>query len=184
MTVLGFLISADDNESSMLDGADVARCGTCSRVLEKPAINEGYRPPRDGLGDASYTYDGYLIVSSVLAGELEAHGASVVAIPSAPGYSTVNPIERVAFDAERRKTRFEEFCNECRRYFSIVGAIPAFLAGASAALPDRVVGTDIEFGSGDEQRPLLIVGPALGESLSSRGLSGLHLRSLDERAFR
>jgi len=95
----------------------------------------------------------------------------------------VNPIERIAFDAERRKTRFEEFCDECHRYFSVVGAIPVFLVGQAAPLPEHVVGTDLEFGSGDAQRPLVIVGPGLGESLASRGLSGLHLRPLDEQAF-
>lgn len=45
-------------------------------------------------------------------------------------------------------------------------------------LPDRLVRTDVEFGSGDEKTPLLLVGVRLGQELRAARLKGLELEEV------
>lgn len=183
MSTIGFLMTAVDNGTRMLNESDLTRCGTCFRVIERPAVVGSYVPPTD-LGEAaSYTNDGYLICESAVAEILEEYGAAVTELPATKGkYFAVDPGKRVEFDIERRRTRFEGLCKECGRYFDVIGATPIFLL-QQAGLPDEIVGTDVEFGSGDEQHPLLLVGPRLGQLLISKKVSGLQLLPLNEEAL-
>jgi hypothetical protein len=66
--------------------------------------------------------------------------------------------------------------NECSQYHDIAGATPAFLR--SAPPHNELRGTDIEFGSGDEQHPLLVVGSTLAQELLAADLSGLDLHPI------
>jgi hypothetical protein len=51
---------------------------------------------------------------------------------------------------------------------------PVFLK--SEPPPDELRGTDVEFGSGDEQHPLLVLGTTLADELKGASLRGMHLR--------
>jgi hypothetical protein len=128
--------------------------------------------------DASYTYDGYLIVSRRFRAIAETPGALFIDLPSCPGFYSLVIDNLVQFDAVRRKTTFEQPCAECGRFFVVAGAKPAFLM-ISSALDDALYRTDLEFGTGDEQHPLVVMGPGLAERLREANLAGVDLQPVE-----
>jgi hypothetical protein len=177
LLVDAFILSAPDNDSYMLAGAPEAlRCGSCGRSLDSEWVDPSFRLSERGC-DASYTYDGYLIVSARFREVVADRGARYVDIPAEPSCSVLIPVERVRFDAIRRRTTFENFCEACGRYHDVAGATPAFLR--SVPPPDGLRATDLEFGSGDEQHPLLIVGARLADELREAQLQGVELKRVE-----
>jgi hypothetical protein len=177
--VFGFRISGPDNDSYMLvDAPDAPRCPTCGFALDHTWINPQFRLSVKRW-DVSATYDGYMIVSQRFRDALGDRGAVYGDLPAEPSFFTLHAEEQVAFDAERRRTRFTRFCEECRRFTQIAGATPVFLKN-EARLPDELRRTDIVFGSNDGQHPLLLVGPGLAADLRRADLAGLDLLTIDD----
>ena len=85
----------------------------------------------------------------------------------------------LSFDAERRRTSRTEFCAACRRFTEVAGATPALLVDPPVPLPDEFMRTDIEFGSGDELHPLVIVGNEVAAAMRRAKLRGLKLEPVD-----
>ena len=67
------------------------------------------------------------------------------------------------------KRGFGGFCDGCRCFTEVAGATPAFLVDPPVPLPDEILRTDIEFGTGDELRPLIVVGTGVAEALHQDG---------------
>lgn len=171
---IGFLLDGPDNDSYMLGGpGSPPVCGTCGLVSDRAWIDPGFQL-RDKRFDVSATYDGYLIVSERFREIADGPGARFIALPSATGFYSLIVDNAVPFDAARRKTRFEQLCAECGRYFVVAGATPAFLKVDSLAA-DQLYRTDVEFGTGNEQHPLIAVGTAMGDRLRAARLAGLDL---------
>jgi len=170
---LAFVLSGPDNDSYMLDGVEVWRCGTCGLPMDREVANPTF-VLRDRRWDLSYTYDGYCIVSERFHAALGDQDAIYRALPSEPDFFVLSSDRFVDFDAERRGTRFEDRCDECGRYRSVAGATPAFLTDP-VPLASNLARTNVEFGTGDEQRPLLLVGTEAAARLRADGLAGLSL---------
>jgi hypothetical protein len=173
-----FVLSAPDNDSSMLTNLPTSsRCRTCGRSLDPEWIDPLFLVAAREW-DVGYTYDGYCIVSQTFRDALRERGARYIALPSEPSFFVLVPTERIPFDAARRRTAFDNLCADCGRYHDIAGARPVFLK--SEPPPDELRGTDVEFGSGDEQHPLLVLGARLAEELHGAGLRGLQLRQASD----
>jgi hypothetical protein len=82
----------------------------------------------------------------------------------------------LAFDAERRGTRFLSPCPACGAFYDVVGATPAFLRGVREPIERGFFRSDLVFGSGPEQRPLLFVGIRTAEALNEKRFEGYMLR--------
>jgi hypothetical protein len=173
-TPVGFVLSAPDNGSFMLRGdAPHPACPTCGLATAREWVDPAFR--LTGLRrDASYTYDGYFVVSDRFVAVVGQRAATFVDLPAEPGFFAVVPQVAVEFDSERRGTRFEDLCSACGRHGSVAGATPAFLLLAEP-LPDAIARTDVEFGSGDERHPLLLVSPDLASRLVAAALTGVEL---------
>ena len=168
-----YVLSAPDNDSHMLTHApESMRCGSCGRSLDPRWVDPAFRL-RQTAWDASFTYDGYLIVSEKFREVVGDRGAYYLDLPSEPSFFVLRPAATVRFDAVRRRTTFENFCRACDRYHDVTGATPAFLR--SAPPPDELRGTDVEFGNGDEQHPLVIVGREVADELQTSRLNGVEL---------
>lgn len=162
----------------LVDAPDAPRCSTCGFALDHTWINPHFTLSVKRW-DVSATYDGYMIVSQRFRDALGDRGAVYGDLPAEPSFFTLRAEEQVAFDAERRRTRFTHFCDECQRFTQIAGATPVFLK-EEARLPDELRRTDIVFGSNDGQHPLLLVGPGLGADLRRADLAGLDLLTIDD----
>ena len=170
----GYLLSAPDNDSFMLRGPTPhPTCDACGLLTDREWIEPRFQLSRRDL-DLSFTYDGYLIASRRFADFASERGARCVSLPSEPGYRALLADHVLAFDAARRRTRFENRCESCGRYRDVAGATPVLLVG-DAAVPEAFARTDIKFGSGDEQHPLILVGPRLGAELRAGPWRGLDL---------
>jgi hypothetical protein len=127
----------------------------------------------------SFTYDGRLIVSDNFRSACKPfEGAVFCPLPALPGWHLLLATNVVAFDVVRRRTRFEPTCGSCRVPTAVAGAFPAFLIG-SPVLSDAIFRTDVEFGSGDEMSPLLLVGTGVAEALRHQRLRGLELEPIE-----
>jgi hypothetical protein len=173
--IVGFALSVPDNDSYMLaGGGPPSACSTCGLINDRTWVDPGFELQKAQF-DASYTYDGYLIVSERFRSVTDGPGAHFVALPSSPGFYSLVVDNRVPFDAARRKTVFEQPCDECGRFFVVAGATPVFLK-VRFRLADELYRTDVEFGTGNEQHPLIVMGPGLASRLREENLAGVDLR--------
>jgi hypothetical protein len=164
---------------------DVHRCETCGELTQK------WKEPLSGLVirkrkyDISITYDGVVVVSQRFKCVFEAAcllGLQFRVLPDDAVFYTIHAARVVAFDAERRKTRFIKQCPQCGRFESVVGATPVYLKPGDQIDPREFVRTDLEFGSQDEKHPLLLCGNDAAQSLSRAKLRGLDLIPVEQTA--
>ena len=186
--IIGYQLSALDDDSAML-GPDtyrpsprrgfhdwrygsngvphVATCPSCGRKTDPNYVSPTYRV-RKRRRDATATYDGYTLVSARFKADCEREGwggIEFVRLPADDQFFWLRPNRIVEFDAVRRETRFEESCDTCHAYYSVVGATPVYLRDIREPLAEGFYRTDLEFASGPEQHPLIIVGPRTGEQI-------------------
>lgn len=161
----------------------VRRCEACGELLAK------WEEPLVGLVvkkrkyDISVTYDGVVVVSGRFKVAYEQNGLSGLVfrqLPDDPAFFSVQATRVVAFDADRRKTRFTKPCSVCGRFESVIGASPVFLKAGNEIGEREFVRTDLEFAGGDEKHPLLLCGEAAAKSLCSTKLEGLDLIPIEK----
>jgi hypothetical protein len=170
-----YCLFAQDNNASFFDGAPKSVfCPKCDSVI-KP----DYRPTRldiaeKGSTDLSFTTDGRPIVSEHFKVTCENNGYEIdfFLLDGEKHVYLPSPRRTVRFDATRRKTRFVDKCPLCGRYESVVGATPAFLDEPDG-VGRGIYRTDLEFGSGREKFPMIVVGSVAMQILESAGLKGL-----------
>lgn len=143
-------------------------CSSCGSYIS----SESYFPNKLRLKslkqDFSFTYDGRLILSSRAKVFLEENASTELRfyqVNSTPEVFVIEVPDKAIFDAEKRKTRFIGKCGKCGKFESIVGSTPPFLKNTSDIDRMGIYFTDIQFGSGKEKAPLIIVGENLGKML-------------------
>jgi hypothetical protein len=171
---VGFVLSAPDNDSYMLrGGVERPTCATCALVSDRAWIDSTFELHNTRF-DASYTYDGYLIVSKRFRSITESPGARFIDLPASQGFYSLVIENLVPFDAVRRRTILEQRCDQCGRFFVVAGATPAFLK-LDDALADQLYRTDFEFGTGNERHTLVVMGAGLAARLRAANLDGIDL---------
>lgn len=172
----GFSLNAPDNDSYMLRGPTAhTSCSTCGMALDSGWVDPLFQLVRRDF-EVSYTYDGYLIGSQRFRQMTTGRGPSFIDLQSVPGWYAVSVDSVVKFDAARRKTKFEDVCHECNRYYTTAGATPVFLRPGESIPADQLARTDLQFGTGDEQHPIVLVGSSLAKDLVS--LAGVSLKPI------
>jgi len=144
-----------------------ATCPTCGRKTDPDFVNQDFKAKRRDW-DISSTYDGYCVVSKRFRDfctEQGWPGMSFVRLPADEEFFVLRLSIVLPFDAERRQTRFEKPCPACGKYFDVIGATPAYLRGISEPIIEGFFRTDLEFASGHEQSPLIVVGISTAERL-------------------
>ncbi len=159
------------------------RCPVCGELLDK------WHEPLTGLRlrkrklDISCTYDGVTVASERFKQayeEAQLSGLEFRQLPDDPEFFAIQAVRSVPFDAERRKTRFENKCLECGRFESVVGAHPVCLQPGAKIEPNEFVRTDLEFATGDEKHPLLLCGVEAAAALEQSKLKKLDLVREDQ----
>jgi ribosomal protein S14 len=183
--VVGFAITGPDNDSYMFRSfRGLERCDRCGQIVKgnKPTNRELEIKVLDF--DFSYTYDGCIIVSKrfmdfCVAEEYQ--NLCFTRLNRHPTFFHFEVSSIIRFDAETRKTRFENECAACGQYESIVGAHPVFLMDLTTPLSDGFFRTDLCFGSGDEKTPVILVGIETHDRLISEDFNGLEFMPVNMR---
>jgi hypothetical protein len=159
----------------------VRRCEKCGDIVNKWDEPLTGLVIKERLYDISITYDGIVLVSDAFRkayDEASLGGLVFRALPTDPGFHSIQTARVVSFDYERRKTRFLKKCNVCERWESVVGATPVLLESGSVIGDREFVRTDLEFGNFDAKHPLLLCGLEAGKALRGFGLRGVDLCEL------
>ena len=69
-------------------------------------------------------------------------------------------------------------CPACRGFYNMVGPEPLFARGLREPLAPGFYRSDLDFGSGPEQGPVVVVGVETGDVLRGSKLSGVELRPI------
>jgi hypothetical protein len=88
-----------------------------------------------------------------------------VPLPADKDFFVLRLSKVLPFDAQRRKTRFEDPCPTCGAFYSMIGATPVFLRDVTEPIQEGFFRSDLEFASGPEQHPLILVGLRTAEKL-------------------
>lgn len=162
-------LSAPDCDAFYFDGAEEEMfCSLCDSYI----ASEKYYPKKLQIGkpkyDFSFPYEGPLLLSE----------KAKLFLEQIPGiniqFKQVNPKPKryvpvikneIVFNSLKGEVRFENKCNECGNYESIVGSIPPYLTDEEKISPLNMYVTDLHFGSGREKFPSYIVGDELGHML-------------------
>jgi hypothetical protein len=177
-----FRISSQDNGLYFFrDREDVARCTVCGELLKKweedlASVSISKAPKYD----LSYSYDGVLVATRRVKELIEHEGLTGMSFrPLQRDLFAARPNDVVAFDAKRRGTRFEEKCEACGSYESVIGATPVLLRAGAVIAPNAFARTDLEFGSNDEKTPLVLCGDDAARALTKGKLRGVDLMPVD-----
>lgn len=161
------------------------RCIECGELLDKWGETLTGLVLKKRRYDISSTYDGVQLVSGAFRSAYEEAGLAGLEfrpLPDDPPFFAIRPTRAVAFDAERRGTRFSAPCPRCGIHKDVTGATPIFLRPGSNIKENEFVRTDLEFGSDDEKSPIMICGEIAARTLSDAKLRGLDLVPFEDGA--
>jgi hypothetical protein len=174
---MAWVVDGHDNGMYFFrDRDDLERCPACKMLTQKWQAILPENAASRLKADVSASYDGVEVVSSNFRSAYDRAGLFGLRFRQVGIRQwAVMPERTVAFDVAARKTRREKRCDVCGLFASVAGATPAYLVPGQMVAPAEFVRTDIEFGSGDEQHPLIICGDVAGSALNAAKLSGLEL---------
>ena len=186
--IIGYSISGDDNDSFMCSSADVVHenmeglsvCPKCGYRTDFFYINRNFRVSRR-MYDLSSTYDGYNIVSRKFKEFCVRKGYNSIefkGFDADPDFFALMPLTIVEFDTDRNEPRYENYCEECGNFESVVGPFPVYLKDVSKPLADGFYRTDLLFASGNEKSPLTIIGPNIKDAILREGFKNISFEEI------
>ncbi len=180
--IIGYNLSGPDNDSHMYyHAAGLPVCPQCGYKMNSEYINPDLRIKRRKY-DFSFTYDNCAIVSLKFKEFCIRNGYSEIEFQKLPADSAffLLAIRNVLdFDVEKANTRFLKFCPACNRYESVVGIAPFCLKNIHMPLEDNFYRTNLEFGSGNEKNPGIIVGVDTYSKLKREQFTGLEYARIE-----
>ena len=173
--LIGYTLSAQFNDTSMFDDDDpIPLCARCGYRLEFGGTNPRYRS-RKRKRDIGATYDGQLIVSVAFREFCLSEGvagAEFRSFETDKDHFHFVVFPQVQFDSARAETYFENLCEGCGKYESVIGSRPCYLRQREPLGPG-FFRTDLLFASGNEKHPVTLVGVTTRLALERSGLRGL-----------
>ena len=150
-----------------------ATCLTCGRKTNPEYINPKFKAKRR-TWDISATYDGYLLVSRRFCKFCQQQGwegATFVPLPADNDFFVLRISNVLPFDARRR----EDPCPTCGGFYNVIGPIPVYLRDVTEPIQEGFFRSDLEFASGPEQHPLILIGVGTAEKLQKQALRKLNM---------
>jgi hypothetical protein len=166
--IIGYSISGPDNNSYLFeDGWGKTVCEVLDFIENREKyVTEKFRVKRSNF-NLSYTYDSALIVSQKFKDFCRRNkydGLHFYQLKKQKELYLMKSENIIEFDSKRRNTQFDDYQESCKRYNSVAGANPVCL-DSNEELKDGIYRTDIEFGSGYELSPLILVGVSTYEKM-------------------
>ncbi|EKR73283.1 hypothetical protein LEP1GSC041_4411 [Leptospira noguchii str. 2006001870] len=188
--IIAYSLNITDNDSYMYGSGSnlfetLTKLHICSSCGYRKSLN--WDNPlfelKKSYFDFSYTYDGICIVSQKVRDFIfrfhYENDIELVKLKNFSDFYTFLPRRSVAFDSVRRKTKFKNLCKVCGFYESITGATPVFLKDGFIPLYRGFYKTDLQFGSGNEKSPILLVSPQTKKELISEKFTGITFQEVN-----
>ena len=169
--------SADEVHENM-EGLHV--CSKCGYRTDFFYINRKFRVSRR-VYDLSCTYDGYTIVSRKFKEFCDRKEYKYIEFKEFDkdyDFFALFPVNVVEYDTDRNKPQYENYCESCGNYESVIGPSPIYLKGVTEPLADGFYRTDIMFASGNEKSPLIIIGPETKETILKEGFKNIYFEKI------
>lgn len=176
MTIIGYAIVGEDNDTTMLDECEFETCSVCGYVTDVDFYNDQHSPKKAFL-DYSVTYDSFTIVSAKFRDFCLRQGYGGLRFRRFRGtnrhfcFNVDEPV--IEFDAARSGTEFDRFCPACGFFESVTGAIPVFLKKPEQLPADGFARTDLCFGSGNEKKPIYLIGAETHRKMRKERFRGI-----------
>lgn len=167
-------MEGEDNDSYMIGDNGISRCKTCGYKTDYEYLNPDFKLTIKKF-DISYTYDGACIVSERFkhyCADEKLDGLEFIAIKNAPEHYLLIANNIIAFDPEKANTVFENYCESCHSYESVISGNIA-LKNITQPIIDGIYRTDLVFASEDEKSPILIVGTRTFEKMNAQEFKGI-----------
>jgi hypothetical protein len=158
-----------------------ATCPTCGRKTDPEYVNPNFKAKRR-TWDIGATYDGYDIVSKRFREFCrKQRWADMTFLPlSADKDFFVLRLSKVLpFDSKRGETRFEDPCPTCGAFYNVIMESSVYLRGVTQPIKEGFFRSDLEFASGPEQCPLILVGVGTAEKLRKQKFRNLALEEVE-----
>ena len=186
--IIGYSISGEDNDSFMCSSADeilenmenLSVCSQCGYRTNYFYINNNFKVSRR-VYDLSSTYDGYTIVSRKFKEFCDRKGYKNIEfkeLDKDPDFFALIALKVIEYDTDRNNPQYENYCEACSNYESVIGPSPIYLKGITEPLADGFYRTDILFASGNEKSPLIIIGPETKEAILKEGFKGIDFEKI------
>ncbi|WP_431123855.1 hypothetical protein [Flagellimonas flava] len=174
--ILGYGLFGPDNGSHLYPiGNGRKICDVLDYVKNRQNyLSEEFKVSNSSF-DFSFTYDSALIVSQKFRDfclRNQYDGLSFYPVPSQKGLYLFKSSNEVLFDTEKRHTKFIDYQEKCKRHDSVVGATPIFIKD-NTPLQEGIFRTDVEFGSGYEQSPLILIGELTHQKMKMEKFNSL-----------
>lgn len=184
MTVIGYVLTGQDNDTFMFEQDDpaVPRCRVCGYKLDFQAFNPNYRLGKRGRSwDIAGTYDGQVIVSRRFRDvcmDNDVAGIEFKAFPQEPDFFQAVSTRVIELDPVASMLRLLKQCPSCQNFESIVGPYRRFRS--DGRLPSGFYRSDLVLASGDEKGPLLVASIDVRRLLEDAGLTGLEFSAAED----
>ena len=158
-----------------------ATCPTCGTKTDPEYVNPKFKAKRR-TWDIGATYDGYDIVSKRFRDFCRKHrweGMTFVPLPADKDFFVLRLSKVLPFDSKRGETRFEDPCPTCGEYYNVIMEGPVYLRGVTEPIQDGFFRSDLEFASGPEQHPLILVGLGTAEKLRKQKFQKFNLEEVE-----
>jgi hypothetical protein len=158
-----------------------ATCPICGRKTDSDFVNPKYKAKRR-TWDIGATCDGYDIVSKRFREFCRKNrwkGMPFVPLPADQDFFVLRLSNVLPFDSKRRRTRFEDACPKCGEFYNVIGANPVYLRGVTEPIQEGFFRSDLEFASGPEQHPLILVGIGTAEKLRKQKFQKFDLEEVE-----
>ena len=183
MLIAYSLFATDLAKFDFYEGApDSVFCPRC-----QDPVDSDYAPADLGVTvmhhDIVATADGHDIVSQKFKDfcvRIALPNISFVRVNRTPPLYDFRVGQVITYDMDCAPPRLEKQCPNCDRYESVVGPVFSCLKGIDFPILRGLFRTDLEFASGREKRPILIVGLETADLFRKEKLKGVLLRKIEQ----
>lgn len=183
MLVAFMLSSQKPARFEFYDGApDSVFCKRCGDIVDRD-----YAPSNLNaeimLVDMVYTRDGHLIISQKfkeLVQRSAIPGVDLIRVNQTPPLYDFQPRLIIPYDVACHPPRFENCCECCGIFESVIGPRYSCLEGVDEPIEQGIYRTDLEFASGREKHPIIIVGVQTAPLFKREKLRGLVLNPINK----
>jgi hypothetical protein len=181
--IIAYTIVGPDNDSYIFDPDDVnvPKCQKCGCVTDYDYIS-----PNMVLNikkfDISCTYDNRYIVSRKFKEFCEKNKYTNIdffKLPHEINFFKLRVNNLISEDLEKKKLRYEKYCDICQRYESVIPAYPIILKNNKEVLKEGFYASDIFIGNGNGKINTYFIGIETFTKMKKEKFKGIYFKKVE-----